>query len=101
MHRFCNWALGLAFDANWANSTGKSFDSGATNLPLPPPPPPPGPNQGPVITQTGRSKAHLENSLQLYARGGYVIGSQTLAFIKLGWDNSEWKNSVHTITSNP
>ncbi len=76
-HRFGNWGLGLVFDANWSNSTGKVRVTD-TN--------------GDLIT----SKARLQNSLQLWARTGYVIVEKVMPFIGLGWDNSSWKHSVTT-----
>ena len=84
-HRFGNWALGLAFDANWASSKGKintflNADDGSHN-------------EGISV------QARLKNSLQLYARGGYVIGGQVMPFIGLGWDNSNWhQNFVRSET---
>ena len=82
-HRLGNWALGLAFDANWANSKGQlttAFDADAAAA---------NSVQG-VRTLKGR----LKNALQLYARTGYVIGGQVMPFIGLGWDNASWNQSV-------
>lgn len=74
-HRFCNWALGVAFDANWAGTTGKftdvDLDDGTTDS----------------------VKAKLRNSLQLYARLGYVMREIAMPFVALGWDNSQWKQT--------
>lgn len=78
-HRLGNWALGLAFDANWASSKGKintflNANNGRHDEGL-------------------SAQARLKNSLQLYARGGYVIGGQVMPFIGLGWDNSNWQQN--------
>lgn len=80
-HRFCNWALGIAFDANWASTEGKvTVQQHAANT------------HGNPLTLSG--KADLKNSLQLYARAGYVIGQMVMPFVGLGWDNSEWSHNV-------
>ena len=80
-HRFCNWALGLAFDANWSNTSGKvdvnSFQAGQVPNP-----------------RTISGKANLKNSLQLYGRAGYVIGQMAMPFVGLGWDNSQWSHKI-------
>ncbi|EKE09949.1 MAG: hypothetical protein ACD_16C00099G0007 [uncultured bacterium] len=80
-HRFCNWAFGIAFDANWASTSGRvrvqDHTSGGVGNPL---------------TLTG--KANLKNSLQLYGRAGYVIGQMAMPFVGLGWDNSEWEHKI-------
>lgn len=70
LHRFGNWGLGIAFDANWANSSSKTHHGD--------------------ITQ----KTRLKNSLELYGKAGYVICEKTMPFIALGWDNSQWNHSV-------
>jgi opacity protein-like surface antigen len=74
-HRFCNWALGIAFDANWASTTGKYSSTEANG-------------------DTLGFKASLRNSLQLYGRAGYVLANMVMPFVGLGWDNSSWKTSV-------
>lgn len=79
-HRLCNWALGIGFDALWANTNGKHrsriFD----------------PVTGDVIA-SHHTKTRQRNSLQLFGRVGYVIGGQVMPFVALGWDNSQWKHS--------
>lgn len=74
-HRFCNWALGLAFDANWASSKGKHSETLR--------------NENSIA-----HKARLRNSLQLYARAGYVLREIAMPFVGLGWDNSQWKKTA-------
>lgn len=74
-YRVCNWALGIAFDANWAGTSGKFSETFAT-----------------VDTLT--VKGRLRNSLQLYGRLGYVIREVAMPFIGLGWDNSQWKREA-------
>lgn len=74
-HRAGPWALGFSLGENWSNSTGyhKHID--------------------------GREaiSAYLNNSFQIYARGGYVFFERVLSFLGLGWDNSSWTlNSTHT-----
>jgi opacity protein-like surface antigen len=76
-HRLCNWALGIAFDANWAGTSGKFSES------LP----------GTTPTNSLSLKARLRNSLQLYGRLGYVIREVAMPFVGLGWDNSQWKQN--------
>ncbi len=86
-HRFGNWGLGIAFDANWANTKGRFTTTGVADS---------------EESQTVKGNARLKNSLQLYARAGYVIGNQAMPFVALGWDNSKWahKTSIsRTITS--
>jgi len=74
-HRLCNWALGIAFDANWASTSGSLKEThNATDL----------------IS----AKASLRNSLQLYGRAGYVLANMVMPFVGLGWDNSSWKHNV-------
>ncbi|HUX79882.1 MAG TPA: outer membrane beta-barrel protein [Alphaproteobacteria bacterium] len=80
-HRFCNWALGIAFDANWANSKAKHRHARVIL------------EEGSLVGNAASSKVHLRNSLQLYARAGYVIGGQVMPFVGLGWDNSQWKTN--------
>ncbi|MBY0271894.1 MAG: outer membrane beta-barrel protein [Alphaproteobacteria bacterium] len=83
-HRFCNWALGIAFDANWASTSGKRTNRFVeANIP-------------PVANTTllSTDKAQLRNSLQLYGRAGYVLANMVMPFVGLGWDNSSWKQSV-------
>lgn len=72
-HRLCNWALGIAFDANWTNvKSSHRF------------------GEDPRIS----AKTRLRNSLQLYGRLGYVLRDIAMPFVALGWDNSQWKHSV-------
>ena len=71
-HRFCNWALGIAFDANWANTSGRLK----------------------VDNDEFTAKASLRNSLQLYGRAGYVLANMVMPFVGLGWDNSQWRQKV-------
>lgn len=88
-HRFGNWALGLAFDANWANSSGKlttAFDTDVTNA-----------NS---VKGIRTLKGRLKNALQLYARTGYVIGGQVMPFIGLGWDNASWSQTLRQEQTN-
>lgn len=81
-HRFCNWALGLAFDANWASTSGKRTNTYTENF---------FPGTATIISN---EKAQLRNSLQLYGRAGYVLANMVMPFVGLGWDNSSWKQSV-------
>ena len=78
--RLCNWLVGIAFDANWAGASGKSSET-ITEPPI-------------GETTTFSTKARLRNSLQLYARFGYVMREIAMPFIGLGWDNSQWKQST-------
>lgn len=71
-HRFCNWALGLNFDAKWSNADGRIAHVATTRL---------------------------KNSLQLYARTGYVLHEQIMPFLGLGWDNSRWRNKFYSPTT--
>lgn len=87
-HRFCNWALGLAFDANWASTSGKHRNRFAENQFTPA-----GALAGTTTTLVNE-KAQLRNSLQLYGRAGYVLANMVMPFVGLGWDNSSWKQSV-------
>lgn len=73
-HRFGNWAAGIAFDANWTNSKGKNARPDDIN------------------------KVRLKNSLQLYARAGYVMRDIAMPFVGLGWDNSQWKVSHNAVS---
>lgn len=75
-HRFGNWGLGLVFDANWSNTDGTAKKTDQTSF---------------YASET--VKVRLRNSLQLYARAGYVIGGMAMPFVGLGWDNSAWKQS--------
>lgn len=79
--RLCNWALGIVFDANWAGTKGKHTFNTADG----------------TISHT--SKTRLRNSLQLYARLGYVMREIAMPFVGLGWENAQWKHSV-TLTDN-
>ncbi len=74
-HRFCNWALGIAFDANWASTSGKFTSEEANGHHL-------------------STKGTLRNSLQLYGRAGYVLANMVMPFVGLGWDNSQWKQTA-------
>ncbi|MBA3813796.1 MAG: porin family protein [Alphaproteobacteria bacterium] len=84
-HRIgCNWALGIAFDANWANTKGRSTSlDGRVN--------------GNVRTA---NKIRLENSLDLYGRLGYVMREIAMPFIGLGWENARWKSAFTSDESN-
>lgn len=73
----CNWALGIAFDANWTNVKGSHTFPGE-NIAL---------------------KTRLRNTLQLYGRLGYVLRDIAMPFIGLGWDNSQWRTSAREIDS--
>lgn len=75
-HRFCNWALGVEFDANWTGVKGKDSSSFADN--------------------SATFKGRLRNSLQLLARFGYVMRDIAMPFIGLGWDNSQWRLGYNT-----
>lgn len=71
LHRFGNWGLGIAFDANWASTKGSiTHNDDVTH------------------------RVRLKNSLQLYGKAGYVICEKTMPFIALGWDNSQWNHRV-------
>lgn len=82
--RFGLWALGIAFDANWTGSKGKRAFSEI---------------RGPVRTH-GHNTLRLRNTLDLYARFGYVIGGQAMPFVKLGWQNAQWKHTQFLRTGN-
>ena len=43
------------------------------------------------------AKANLKNSLDLYARAGYVLANMVMPFVGLGWDNSSWKQNVRFV----
>ncbi len=86
-HRFCNWALGIAFDANWASTDGKR-NNRHTEVTLN------DANQEVRNTFLSTEKAKLRNSLQLYGRAGYVLANMVMPFVGLGWDNSSWKQSL-------
>lgn len=81
LHRFCNLAAGLDFTANWVGSSvsGRARSTTAAA----------GPVANGSVTANASYKTRLENSLQLAAKLGWVIGN-ALPFIKLGWDNSQW-----------
>ena len=72
-HRFCNWALGLNFDAKWSNADGR--------------------------IEGGTVATRLKNSLQLYGRTGYVLHEQIMPFVGLGWDNSRWRGRTRGVSS--
>jgi opacity protein-like surface antigen len=76
-HRMCNWALGIAFDANWTGTSG-SFKEARVG----------------GSADSVALKARLRNSLQLYGRLGYVIREVAMPFVGLGWDNSQWKQET-------
>lgn len=76
LHRFGNWGLGIAFDANWANSSSKSHHGDVAQL------------------GNATHKTSLKNSLELYGKAGYVICEKTMPFIALGWDNSRWDHKA-------
>lgn len=82
LHRFGSLAAGLDFTANWVGSNVSGKATSTTSA------------QGRAIngkvTANASYKVRLENSLQLAAKLGWVIG-QALPFIKLGWDNSQWE----------
>lgn len=78
-YRACALALGVAFDANWAGTKGKS------NVVFP---------QFFGQSSQAHTSIRLKNSLQLYGRFGYVIREMALPFIALGWDNSQWKETA-------
>lgn len=77
--RVCTWAFGLAFDANWAGTKGRSRVAFPQFFGQP--------------TQAN-AVIRLKNSLQLYAKVGYVIREIALPFIALGWDNSLWRETA-------
>lgn len=81
LHRFCNLAAGLDFTANWVGSSVSGKATSTTSAL--------GPTTNGSVTANASYKVRLENSLQLAAKLGWVIG-QALPFIKLGWDNSQW-----------
>ena len=78
-HRFGNWALGLSFDANWARVNGHEIVAERVF--------------NPHSARNVNNRAHLKQSLQLYARGGYVICDKVMPFAGLGWDNSRWRQT--------
>lgn len=80
MHRLEDFVLGVAFDANWSNASGKGSATGRDNA---------------GNTLSANYKARLKNSLQLYAKFGYVIREKVMPFLGLGWDNSEWQQTVN------
>jgi len=82
MHRLNNFVLGAAFDANWSNASGKASACGVDSV-------------GNKISM--HYKARLKNSLQLYAKLGYVIRETVMPFIGLGWDNSQWERSLNVV----
>ena len=77
-HRLCNWALGIAFDANWTNVKGTHHN----------------------LDEQFGFKTRLRNTLQLYGRLGYVLRDIAMPFIGLGWDNSQWKHSTSIVDAN-
>jgi opacity protein-like surface antigen len=79
-HRICEWAVGLAFDANWSNVRGRHIRNTTSRA------------AGALEKLT--SKAREKNSLQLYVRTGYVIAEKVMPFIGIGWDNSSWRFRV-------
>ncbi|MBY0462590.1 MAG: outer membrane beta-barrel protein [Alphaproteobacteria bacterium] len=91
LHRFCNFVSGIDFTANWVGSStsAKSVSTTTAN----------GANIAGSVTARASYKIRLENSLQLAAKLGWVI-DRTLPFIKLGWDNSQWKISGTAVLGN-
>jgi opacity protein-like surface antigen len=82
LHRFGSFAAGPDFTANWVGSS-VSGNARSTITAQ-------GPNGLITANANASYKVRLENSLQLAAKMGWVI-DQALPFIKLGWDNSQWK----------
>jgi|GEM_PF-2714918 len=79
IYRLGPWAVGASFDANWAKVSGEHKH----------------------INEQELMGASLRNSLQLYARVGYVFSERIMPFLGLGWDNSLWQlNSSHTNAAN-
>ncbi|MBY0292970.1 MAG: outer membrane beta-barrel protein [Alphaproteobacteria bacterium] len=91
LHRFCNFVAGIDFTANWVGSStsARSIITTTAN----------GANIAGSVTARASYKIRLENSLQLAAKLGWVI-DRTLPFIKLGWDNSQWKISGTAVLGN-
>ena len=79
MHRMDDFALGFAFDANWSNASGKRVSTYKDAV-------------GNILSNTDRVR--LKNSLQLYAKLGYVIREKVMPFLGFGWDNSEWQHNI-------
>jgi len=79
-HRMNDFALGLAFDANWSNASGKNISAHK--------------NAGGNIWLSSAEKVRLKNSLQLYAKLGYVIREKVMPFLGFGWDNSKWQHTI-------
>jgi len=87
LHRVCNWGLGLNFNANWTSAKGKErFGSEAGE----------DEDGNPTFASFSEHKAHLQNSLQVYAKLGYVICGQAMPYVGLGWDNSRWEHKFVT-----
>lgn len=77
-YRICNWVLGLAFDAKWGNASS-SADNRLRRV-----------NGDDVDTTRSHAKVQFKNSLDLYARAGYVLANMVMPFVGLGWDNAQW-----------
>jgi len=74
------WGLGLEFVANWASSNGKlSLVANDAGVPF---------------KYTAQNGAKLNNSLQLRGNFSYVIANLVAPKIILGWDNSQWKQTL-------
>lgn len=77
-YRICNWAIGLAFDAKWGNASSSAN------------------NRLRIVDGTdthnfhSHAKVQFKNSLDLYARAGYVLANMVMPFVGLGWDNAQW-----------
>lgn len=82
MHRLNDFVLGVAFDANWSNASGKGSGNGVDNL---------------GNKYSTHYNARLKNSLQLYAKFGYVIRESVMPFLGLGWDNSKWEHNYSVV----
>ena len=70
-----NWRFGIAFDANWANSSGTASHVESDN-------------------EAYTYKSRLKNSLQLYGKTGYVICDKVMPFVGLGWENAKWSRRL-------
>lgn len=68
-HRLCNWVIGIAFDANWQSVKGRHR----------------------FPAESFRTQVRLRNTLDLYARFGYVLRDIAMPFIGLGWESSQWR----------
>lgn len=75
LHRLCNWALGLEFDADWAGTKGNHTHARAG-------------------VDRFLHKVRLKNSLALLGRLGYVMRGMAMPFIGLGWSNAQYKQTA-------